>query len=81
MLSSILRRKSAIQVNIETMRSFIKLRKTLAQRQLKPKVEALELKYDEQFSCVFKLIRQLINEDNKSKNNRTIGFTDWKKGK
>jgi hypothetical protein len=82
MLSSVLRSKSAIQVNIEIMRSFIKLRKILASNDnLNKKVEALELKYDEQFSCVFKLIRRLINEDNKSKNNRNIGFADWNREK
>lgn len=80
MLSSVLRSKQAIQVNIEIMRSFVKLRQLLASNEdLNQKIEELELKYDEQFHIIFKLIKKLIHEDKTEKNNRSIGFADWKK--
>ena len=50
MLSSILRSKRAIQVNIEIMRAFVNLRQILASHvELAGKLEALEKKYDSQF--------------------------------
>ena len=50
MLSSVLRRRRAIQVNIQIMRAFAKLRQTLSSHdELKAKIEAMEKKYDENF--------------------------------
>jgi hypothetical protein len=61
MLSSVLRSSRAIQVNIEIMRSFVRLRQMLAtHRDLARKLDELEQKYDEQFSIVFDAIRQLM---------------------
>ena len=61
MLSSVLRSKRAIQVNIEIMRAFVRLRKILASHvELARKLEALEKKYDAQFKVVFEAIRQLM---------------------
>ncbi len=61
MLSNVLRSKGAIQVNIEIMRAFVKLRQILASRaELAHKLEALEKKYDSQFRVVFEAIRQLM---------------------
>lgn len=61
MLSSVLRSKRAIQVNIEIMRAFVRLRKILASHaELARKLEALEKKYDSQFKVVFDAIRQLM---------------------
>ncbi len=54
MLSSVLRSKRAIQVNIEIMRAFVKLRQMLASHaDLPRKLDALEKKYDAQFKAVF----------------------------
>jgi hypothetical protein len=54
MLSSVLRSQSAIQVNIEIMRTFVRLRRILASHsQLARKLDALEKKYDTQFKVVF----------------------------
>ena len=73
MLSSVLRSKRAIQVNIEIMRAFIKLRKILASHvELARKLEALEKKYDSQFKVVFEAIRQLMAP--KEAPNKRIGF-------
>ena len=54
MLSSVLRSKRAIKVNIEIMRAFVRLRRILASHaQLARKLGALEKKYDAQFKVVF----------------------------
>ena len=61
MLSSVLKRKRAVQVNIEILRAFVRLRQLLASHaDLARKVEALETKYDGQFKLVFEPIRQLM---------------------
>ena len=61
MLSSVLRSTRAIQVNIEIMRAFVRLREMIAShRDLARKLEALENKYDQQFRVVFEAIRQLM---------------------
>jgi len=61
MLSSVLRSKRAIQVNMEIMRTFVRLRDMLAtHKDLARKLESLEKKYDAQFKIVFDAIRQLM---------------------
>lgn len=61
MLSSVLRSRRAVQVNIEIMRAFIRLRQMLASHaELARKLDALEKKYDAQFKDVFEAIRQLM---------------------
>ena len=73
MLSSVLNSKRAIQVNIQIMRVFTKLRTMLLSNEdLKRKIEDMESKYDEQFSIVFQAIKQLLKDDEKPK--RKIGF-------
>lgn len=64
MLSSVLRSKRAVDVNIEIMRTFVHIRRMLdSNEKLRKKIEELELKYDEQFSVVFKVIKQLMIPD------------------
>ena len=73
MLSSVLRSKRAAQVNIEIMRTFVKLREMLSShRDLARKLADLEKKYDKQFRIVFEAITQLIEEDAKPK--KKIGY-------
>ena len=73
MLSSILRSKRAVQVNIQIMLAFNQLRKMIvSHKDLKRKIEAMEKKYDEQFRIVFEAITQLIEEDEKPK--KKIGY-------
>jgi hypothetical protein len=56
-----LRSKRAVQVNIEIMRAFVRLRQILAaHKELEGKLVELEKKYDEQFRVVFEAIRQLM---------------------
>jgi len=80
MLSSVLRSKRAIQVNIQIMRAFTQLRKMLStHKDLKRKIESMEKKYDEQFQIVFEAIKQLLSEEDKPK--KKIGFTVKEKQK
>ena len=73
MLSSVLRSPRAIQVNIEIMRAFVRLRRMLsAHRDLARILDELEKKYDEQFAVVFEAIRQLMTPP--SREIRKIGF-------
>jgi hypothetical protein len=73
MLSSVLRSKRAIRVNIEIMRAFVGLRQILASNaQLARKLDALEKKYDAQFKVMFDAIRQLMTPPEPNK--RKIGF-------
>ena len=73
MLSSILHSKRAIQVNIQIMRTFVKLRKMIiANKELARKLEVLERKYDEQFRAVFDILRKLMELPEKPR--RKIGF-------
>ena len=77
MLSSILRSKRAIQVNIQIMRAFTQLRQMLlTHADLKKKIEAMEKKYDQQFQIFFEAIKQLIAEDKKPK--KKIGYVKEK---
>ena len=61
MLSSVLRSKRAVRVNIEIMRAFVRLRGMLASNaELARKLDELEKKYDKQFAIVFEAIRKLM---------------------
>ena len=61
MLSSVLQSQRAIQVNIEIMRAFVRLRQLLSShKDLARKLEELEKKYDAQFKVVFDAIRELM---------------------
>lgn len=61
MLSSVLKSPRAVQVNIQIMRAFVKLRQLLnTHKALARKLEDLEKKYDSQFRSVFDAIRALM---------------------
>ena len=73
MLSSVLRTKRAVRVNIEIMRAFVRLRQMLSSHaDLARKLEALEKKYDAQFKVVFDAIRELMTPPEPPR--RRIGF-------
>jgi len=74
MLSSVLKSPRAIQVNIEIMRAFVRLRQMVTSNaDLARKLNALERKYDGQFKIVFAAIRELT-EPTPKKKGRPIGF-------
>jgi hypothetical protein len=73
MLSSVLRSPRAVQVNIEIMRAFVRLRGILATHaHLARRLDELERKYDAQFRCVFDAIRGLMRPPDPPR--KRIGF-------
>ncbi len=85
MLSSILKSKRAIKVNIAIMRAFVELRKFLySNDKLAVKLNELEKEtkkrfeeHQKQISLIFEAIKQLIKDDSKPK--KQVGFTLPKK--
>jgi hypothetical protein len=76
MLSSVLKSKRAVKVNIAIMRAFVKLRQTLdANRQLAQKFSELEErveKHDDEIAAILEAIRQLMTPPERPR--REIGF-------
>ena len=80
MLSSVLRSKRAVEVNIAIMRTFVQLRRILADNALlRRKIEAMERKYDEKFQLVFEVLGHMVKVDKKPK--KPFGFHSKKTGK
>jgi len=76
MLSSVLRSPQAVKVNIEIMRTFVRLRQLLSSNdELARKLDAMEDKYDIQFKIVFDAIREMMKPPEGGK--RPIGFSPW----
>ncbi len=74
MLSSVLNSKRAIQVNIQIIRTFTKLRQVLSDnKEFRKEFEELKQITDERFQIVFETLDQLINIENRPK--KKIGFT------
>ncbi len=66
MLATVLNSERAIQVNIEIMRAFVRLRQMLASNaELSRKLNILEKKYDAQFKVIFDAIRELMRPPEK----------------
>lgn len=78
MLSSVLRSKKAIDVNISIIRTFVILRQfALNYNELAQKIAELENKYDQQFNDVFEVLQLLLSERKKGKlqeGRKRIGF-------
>lgn len=76
MLSSVLRSKQAVLVNVAIMRTFVKLRETLSlHKELAAKLKELERKvegHDADIRAVFDAIRRLMQTPETPK--RKIGF-------
>jgi ORF6N domain len=76
MLSSVLKSERAIAVNIEIMRTFVKLRGMLSEHvDLKRQLNKLEKKYDDNFRAVFDAIHDLMDSPKPSSySGSKIGF-------
>ena len=73
MLSSVLNSDRAIEVNIQIIRTFTKIRELLATNEsLQRKIMQMEQKYDKKLKKVFDILRLLLTDENKS--NNEIGF-------
>jgi hypothetical protein len=74
MLAAVLQSPRAVQVSVEVVRAFVRLRVMLAgNADLARKLATLEKKYDAQFKIVFDAIRELMAPPAKSR--RRIGFS------
>jgi ORF6N domain len=79
MLSSVLNSRRAVQVNIEIMRAFVRLRELMAtHKDLVRRLNGMEKKYDAQFRVVFDAIRELMTPPQPNK--RKIGFLVKERG-
>ncbi len=77
MLSSVLRSKRAVEVNIAIMRTFVQLRRILAHNKLlRDKIDKLERKYDEQFQQVFAVLELIVAFAIRAKLIRVISARD-----
>jgi len=74
MLSSVLKSERAVQVNVEIMRAFVRLRGLIGHnKELARRLDTLESKYDRQFKVVFDAIRELMTPPAAAPKRR-IGF-------
>ena len=73
MLSSVLKSKTAIEVNIAIMRAFVQMRQLLTETSdLKLTIASLRAEYDEKFDIVFQALDQILAMD--TKESKPIGF-------
>jgi len=80
MLSSVLKSERAIQVNIQIVRTFTKLREALLDnKDLRRELEELKQITEERFQIVFETLDQLLNIEQKPK--KKIGYTVKEKQK
>lgn len=74
MLASVLNSERAVNVNIQIIRTFVKIRKLLATNEaMHRKIMQMERKYDTKIKRIFDIL-QLLLADEKSKNKNEIGF-------
>ena len=75
MLSSVLRSKRAVQVNVEIIRAFVHLRAMLgAHADLARKLASLEQKYGRQFRVVFDAMRALMEPSEARRRKKPVGY-------
>lgn len=78
MLSGVLKSKRAVAVNIQIIRTFVKMRELMAANEiLQRKIIELEKKYgahDEKIKKVFDILQLLLSDENKKGNKNEIGF-------
>jgi hypothetical protein len=80
MLSTVLKSERAIQVNIQIMRTFIKLREALLDNEdLRRELEGLKQITEERFQIVFETLDKLLQIEDKPK--KKIGYTVKEKQK
>lgn len=73
MLSSVLKSKQAIMMNIQIIRAFTKLREMMSENDsLRLQLEVLEKRFDEQFKIVFDALRRIFTVEDGPK--PEIGF-------
>ena len=78
MLSSVLRSKVAIEVNISIMRAFVLMRQmAIGYEELSRRIEELEVSTDAQFNELYQALTQLLSQSQQQKERRPIGFVTY----
>ena len=82
MLSSVLRSKIAIEVNISIMRAFVLMRQmVIGYEELLRRIEELEVSTDAQFNELYQALTQLLSQSKQQKERRPVGFVTYNRDK
>ena len=82
MLSSVLRSKVAIEVNISIMRAFVLMRQmAIGYEELSRRIEELEVSTDAQFNELYQALTQLLSQSKQQKERRPVGFGTYNRDK
>ena len=82
MLSSVLRSKVAIEVNISIMRAFVLMRQmAIGYEELSRRIEELEVSTDAQFNELYQALTQLLSQSKHQKERRPVGFVTYNRDK
>ena len=82
MLSSVLRSKIAIEVNISIMRAFVLMRQmVIGYEALLRRIEELEVSTDAQFNELYQALTQLLSQSKQQKERRPVGFVTYNRDK
>ena len=82
MLSSVLRSKVAIEVNISIMRAFVLMRQmAIGYEELSRRIEELEVSTAAQFNELYQALTQLLSQSKQQKERRPVGFVTYNRDK
>ena len=82
MLSSVLRSKVAIEVNISIMRAFVLMRQmAIGYEELSRRIEELEVSTDAQFNELYQALTRLLSKSKQQKERRPVGFVTYNRDK
>ena len=82
MLSSVLRSKVAIEVNISIMRAFVLMRQmAIGYEELSRRIEELEVSTDAQFNELYQALTQLLSQSKQQKERCPVGFVTYNRDK
>ena len=82
MLSSVLRSKVAIEVNISIMRAFVLMRQmAIGYEELSRRIEELEVSTDAQFNELYQVLTQLLSQSKQQKERSPVGFVTYNRDK
>ena len=82
MLSSVLRSKVAIEVNISIMRACVLMRQmAIGYEELSRRIEELEVSTDAQFNELYQALTQLLSQSKQQKERRPVGFVTYNRDK
>lgn len=80
MLSSVLRSKVAIEVNISIMRAFVLMRQmVIGYEELLKRIEELKVSTDAQFNELYQALTQLLSQSQQQRERRPIGFATYER--